>query len=111
MTREKQEYQTYLIPKDLRSSFKMGIFTLMDIIIIGACLIVAMMITSQLNVGVIMNIIIWIVHLFIGIVLIIRTKDNPDRPLLSVLYSALINQDSLKYKSIDFNTYRTKRKG
>ena len=100
-----EEQTKYLIPKDLRSQIKFGTFTITDIgIMIGAVLVWYMIINS-LELGYAINGLLLIFHLFIGLFLIMRTADNPDRARISVMYSAIVNQDDTKYRSIDYQEY------
>ncbi|QRN92763.1 hypothetical protein DD607_05125 [Salmonella sp. 3DZ2-4SM] len=96
----------YLIPKDLRSQIKFGFFTLMDISVLAGSVIVWYIIINQVNFGLTMNIILLVLHLLLGLFLVMRTRDNPDRPRLSVILSVFLHQDDVNYKSIDYNTFK-----
>lgn len=100
------ERQTkYLIPKDLRSQIKFGAFTITDIAIFIGSIVLWYMIVNTLNMGYAINIGLLFLHIFIGLFLIMRTSDNPDRSRISVIYSAIVNQDDTKYRSIDYQEY------
>ena len=96
----------YLIPKDLRSQIRFGFFTLMDISVLAGSVIVWYIIINQVNFGLTMNIILLVLHLLLGLFLVMRTRDNPDRSRLSVILSVFLHQDDVNYKSIDYNTFK-----
>lgn len=100
-----QQNDKYLIPKDLRSQIKFGAFTIMDISVLVAVMLLWYIIISNMELGLLINSLLFIFHIGIGLFIVMRTSDNPDRPRISVMYSALMHQDDVNYKSIDYNTY------
>lgn len=104
-----EEQDRYLIPKDLRSQIKFGYFTFLDIVVVISTLLFWYVLIAYLELGFIMNVILFFLFAFTGLFLIMRTSGNPDRPRISVMYSALFNQDDRNYRSLDYNEY-VKRK-
>lgn len=96
----------YLIPKDIKSQIKFGLFNLSDIVVIVAVLLLWYILMQQTSFGVFINVMLFIGHAIFALFLIMRTKDNPDRPRISIMLSALLNQDDTNYHSIDYNKYK-----
>lgn len=97
--------ERYLIPKGLRSQIMFGIFSLADIVVLLGTLALWFFVIKTLNLGVAINIILLIVYGFIGLFLVMRTSDNPDRTRLSTILQALLKQDKKQYKSLDYNAF------
>lgn len=96
----------YLIPKDIKSQIKFGLFNLSDIVVIFAVMAVWYILIQQTSFGFLINLMLFIGHGIFALFLIMRTKDNPDRPRISIMLSALLNQDDTNYHSIDYNKYK-----
>lgn len=99
----------YLIPKDLRSKIKFGALTIADWAVVFGMIVLWYVLKSYLELGLFINIILFILHFIFAGFLIMRTPGNPDRPRISVMYSALFNQDDKVYKAIDYNEFVVER--
>ncbi|MGV2929311.1 hypothetical protein RW115_11990 [Macrococcus capreoli] len=100
--------QKYLIPKDLRSQIMFGILTFSDIVILLGVGGIAYSVIKYIDMGWVVSLILAIMYFGIGLFLIMKTADNPDRSRLSVMYTALMNQDTKRYRSIDYNEFVNK---
>lgn len=97
--------EKYLIPKDLRSQIKFGAFTITDIAVLISSVLAWYMIINALDLTYFINGVLLLFHLLMGLFLIMRTSDNPDRSRISVMYSAIVSQDDTKYRSIDYQAH------
>ncbi|UJS28984.1 hypothetical protein L2Z53_12040 (plasmid) [Macrococcoides canis] len=100
--------QKYLIPKDLRSQIMFGMLTFADIAILLGVAGVGYTVIKYIDMGWIVSTILAIMYMVVGLLLVMKTPDNPDRSRLSVMFTALMNQDTKRYRSIDYNEYTNK---
>lgn len=97
--------QKYLIPKDLRSQIMFGMLTFADIVILLGVAGVGYTVIQYVDLGWIVSSILAVVYMLVGLLLVMKTPENPDRSRLSVMFTALMNQDTKRYRSIDYNEF------
>lgn len=100
----------YTVTKGVDSTINFkGILSVQTIALFAGIVFIGFIVTDQLQITGLPQIIVLILHAFLAILLVSTRPSHPDRRTIYVIMHILFKEDTHKYQSIDTNKYRADR--